>query len=306
VGDIVKVKRAGEVIPYVIGPVTEERTGIEIRYIPPEKCPVCGTQVEKPADEVAWYCVNSACPEQLIRNIEHFVSKPAMDIAGLGIKIVTQLIEAGLVSDVADLYYLKSEELLNLDGFAEKKAENLIESIRNSKSQSLARLINGLGIRGVGEVVAGDLASSFGDLHNLSEVDQEEIENIAGIGPNIAAAIVDWFSQKSNQAVLEKLRKAGVWPTQIRTEAEEKRDLPLGGITFVITGTLPNMKRKEAKEFIEKNGGKVTGSISSKTNYLLAGESPGSKLSKAVDLGIKVIDETGLQNLAGLKSNNYP
>jgi DNA ligase (NAD+) len=295
VGDRVLVKRAGEVIPYIIGPVVDARSGAEKIYQLPSTCPACGQPVEHFEGEVAWYCVNAACPAQLVRNVEHFVSRGAMDIVGLGIKIVEQLIEAGLVQDVADLFTLKKEQLLELEGFADKKAENLIGSLEQAKGQSLNRLIAALGIRGVGEVSAGDLASHFGNLDSLSKAGVDDLQQIAGIGPNIAEGIVDWFARPANQKVLKKLKTAGVNPAF--NVKRSTLNAPLSGLTFVITGTLPNWSRDEAKEFIESNGGKVTDSVSKKTSYLVLGENPGSKLEKAKSLGLKMIGEDELRKL---------
>jgi len=297
VGDRVLVKRAGEVIPYVIGPVVDARTGKEKKYKPPAKCPACGQPVEHFEGEVAWYCVNAACPEQLVRNVEHFVSRGAMDIVGLGIKIVEQLIEAGLVKDVADLFTLKKDQLLKLEGFAEKKADNLLASIKQAKGQSLNRLMAALGIHGVGEVMAGDLSRAFGDLSALSKAGVDDLQEVGGLGPNIAESIVDWFSQPANQKVLKKLKAAGVWP--IARKNEKKKKGALNGMTFVVTGTLAGFTRDEIKEFIEGNGGKVIDSVSKKTSYLVLGENPGSKLDKAQSLGVKVIGEKELRKLAG-------
>ena len=296
-GDRVLIKRAGEVIPYVIGPIVDARTGKEKKYKPPSKCPACGQEVEHFEGEVAWYCVNAACPAQLVRNVEHFVSRGAMDIVGLGIKIVEQLIEAGLVKDVADLFSLKKEQLLELEGFAEKKAENLLRSIEQAKGQSLNRLIAALGIHGVGEVMAGDLARTFGNLSALSKASADELQQMDGLGPNIAESIVDWFEQNANQKLLKKLNAAGVWPEMKKNE--KKKEGAFTGLTFVVTGTLPTLSRDGVKEFIESNGGKVTDSISKKTSYLVLGEAPGSKLDKAQSLGVKVIDEAELRKLAG-------
>ena len=297
VGDRVLVKRAGDVIPYIIGPIVGARTGIEKVYKPPTKCPVCGQPVEHLEGEVAWYCVNAACPEQLVRNVEHFVSRSTLDIVGLGIRIVEQLIEAGLVEDVADLYTLKREDLFELEGFKEKKVDNLLSSIESSKSRSLAQLIFALGIRGVGEVVGNDLANNFGDLDELSKVSLETLEQIEGIGPNIAQAIVDWFARPRNRELLKKLKKAGMWPKQELANSGPTGDLALEGLTFVVTGTLPTFSRNEAKEFIQQNGGKVTGSVSSKTSYLVAGEKAGSKLEKAGNLGVPILDENALKGM---------
>ncbi|MCJ7434415.1 MAG: NAD-dependent DNA ligase LigA [Anaerolineales bacterium] len=296
IGDRVLVKRAGEVIPYVIGPVIEARTGKEEKYKLPTICPTCGQAVEHFEGEVAWYCVNAACPAQLVRNVEHFVSRGAMDIVGLGMKIVEQLIEAGLVKDVADLFILKKEQLLGLEGFAEKKAENLLNSLEQAKGQSLNRLIASLGIHGVGEVMANDLARVFPDLDSLSKINAEELMHIEGVGPNIAEAIVDWFARPANQKVLKKLKVARVWPRS--EERGKKKDGAFTGLTFVVTGTLAGFTRDSVKEFIEQNGGKVMDSVSRKSSYLVLGEDPGSKYEKAKSLGVKIIGEDELRKLA--------
>src|SRR5512139_3908890 len=221
VGDRVLVKRAGEVIPYVIGPVVDARSGKEKKYKPPTLCPACGQPVERFEDEVAFYCVNAACPAQLIRNVEHFVSRGAMDIVGLGIKIVYKLIEIGKVKDVADIYTLKRADILEAVTKKERKtekeppgkiADNLLASIEASKSRSLARLITALGIRGVGEVSAGDLASRFADLDAIAKASADDLQQIAGFGPSIAESIADWFSRPANRNIVRKLKAVGVWP----------------------------------------------------------------------------------------------
>lgn len=300
VGDRVLVKRAGDVIPYVIGPVVEARSGEEKVYLPPQVCPACGQPVEHLPGEVAWYCVNAACPEQLVRNLEHFVSRSAMDIVGMGIKIVEQLIQEGLLRDVADLYRLKKSDLVGLEGFGEKRAENLLEAIEASKQQPLSRLIAALGIRGVGVVMAADLARHYPDLEALGRASAAELMVIEGVGPNIAGAIVDWFDQEKNQQLLQKLRANGVWPTSA-APAEGQGPQVLEGLTFVITGTLPTYSREEMKELIQSNGGKVTSSVSGSTSYLVLGENPGSKFNKARQLGVTILDEAGL--LALLKES---
>jgi DNA ligase (NAD+) len=293
IGDRVLVKRAGDVIPYIIGPILETRLGTEKVFSPPEKCPVCGQETEKMPGEVAWFCVNSACPAQLVRNIEYFVSRGAMDIVGMGIKIVEQLVEAKVVNDVADLYALKVEDLLPLEGFARKKAENLIESIQNSRLRPLPRIMIALGIRGVGEVMANELAQYFHDLDELSQASVEKLMSIEGIGPNIAQQIVNWFQRDNNIRVLHKLRQNGVWPV-LEISQEHNEEQKLSGLTFVVTGTLENFSRMEIKEYIEKNGGKVTGSVSKSTNYVVVGDSPGSKADKARELNISILSESGL------------
>ena len=293
IGDRVSIKRAGDVIPYVIGPVTEARVGEERPFIFPERCPSCGEKLERMEGEVAIYCVNASCPAQLVRNIEHFASRGAMDIEGLGIKVAHMLVEEHLVNDVADLYSMGAEELAGLEGFAEKRAKGLVESIRNSKSQPLERLLTALGIRNVGEAAAGDLASRFRNLDGLAEANLDALEDVEGIGPKVARAICDWFTQPANIAILAKLREAGVWP-ELSTAGEGETERVLEGLTFVLSGTLPTLSRSAAKALIQLHGGKVTGSISKKTDYLVAGESPGSKLERARDLGVPVIDEPRL------------
>jgi DNA ligase (NAD+) len=253
--------------------------------------------VEHLEGETAWFCVNAGCPAQLVRRVEHFVSRGAMDIDGLGIKIVEQLISTGQVKDVGDLYALTVDDLLNLDGFAEKKARNLISAIESSKRQPLARLITALGIRGSGEVASIDLASHFGSLEKLSVASSGELQKIEGIGPNTAQGIVDWFAREGNRIVLFKLKRAGLRVEEAEVSSQTVSG-KFSGMTFVITGTLPTLGRDEASELIRKNGGKVTDSVSRNTNYLVLGENPGSKYEKAKGFGIQIIDEAELRRLA--------
>ncbi|MCB2210003.1 NAD-dependent DNA ligase LigA [bacterium] len=295
ISDRVMVKRAGEVIPYVIGPVEDVRTGDETVYEPPKFCPSCGEPVVNPEDEVAYYCVNNACPAQLVRNLEHFVSRGAMDIVGLGINIVQQLVDAGFVHDLADLYHLSRESLLELEGFGEKKVDNLLAAIEASKNQPLYSLIAGLGIRGVGEVAAQDLVEHYPDLDALSQASAEELESIEGFGPNIAENIIEWFATPENREMLARLKSSGVWP--IAEQTEDQGPQPLDELTFVITGTLPTLSRKEAKTLIEDNGGRVTGSVSGNTDYLVLGEDPGSKYDQAVKRNVPTLSEDALQKL---------
>lgn len=295
IGDLVQVKRAGEVIPYIIGPVIAKRDGSQNTYIPPERCPACGTEVSHYDGEVAWFCTNTACPEQLIRNVEYYVSRGAMDIVGLGIKIVQQLVNVRLISDIADLYTLDREDLLKLEGFGDKKVDNLLEAIDASKTQSLARLITALGVRGVGEAIGSELARNYQDLDELANATSLELQKIEGIGPNIADAIVDWFRQDQNQQVINKLKLAGVWPRMDLTV--EKTGLVLNGLSFVVTGTLKGFTRSEIKAFLQSLGAKVTGSVSAKTDYVVFGENPGSKYDKAIQIGVPTLDEEGLQKL---------
>lgn len=297
IGDRIMLKRAGDVIPYVIGPITAQRNGTEKEFIPPVNCPVCGQPVEHLENEVAWFCVNAACPAQLIRNIEHFVSREAMDIVGLGIKIVEQLVDAKLIEDIADLYRLTKKDLLKLEGFAEKKAENLLASIEKSKSQSLSRLIIALGIRGVGEVAATELASHFKNLDMLAKATSDQLQKLEGIGPNIAMAITDWFSRSKNREILAKLKSYGLWPIE-QEKVPKSIAQTLAGMTFVVTGTLEGFSRDEVKDYIESYGGKVIESVSKSTTYLVLGENPGSKLEKARSLNIRIISEQELRDIA--------
>ena len=299
-GDRVMIKRAGDVIPYVIGPILELRKGSEQIYVPPTKCPSCGQPVEHLQGEVAWYCINSACPAQLVRNVDHFVSRGAMDIVGMGIKIVEQVIEAGFVKEVSDIYKLSKKQLLSLEGFADKRADNLLEGIETSKHQPLERLITALGIRGVGEVMASELARHFTDLDDLGQASLTRLLEVEGVGPNIAQSIVDWFANPKNQHVVQELHSLGVWPSS-SGRLKNAAELPLAGKTFVITGTLPNLSRDQAKKLIEDAGGKTTDSVSKSTSYLVLGENPGSKLERARALGVPILDEAALRALASGK-----
>jgi DNA ligase (NAD+) len=298
IGDQVRLKRAGEVIPYVIGPVKELRASRLKRYAIPRICPSCGEGLERIGHEVAVYCVNAACPAQLVRNLEHFAARSSMDIEGLGIKVAELLVQQGLVGDVADLYSLKAEALLKLEGFAERRAANLLQAIEASRSQSLARLINALGIRGVGESVAEDLARHYPTLGDLQNAGFDSLQAIPGIGPNIARAIIDWFATKGNAALVRKLHIAGVWP-YAAAQAMAGGTGELSGKTFVITGTLLGLTRQQARSLIESHGGKVVGSVSKRTDYLVVGKSPGSKLDQAEELGVLTLDEGALRRLIG-------
>jgi DNA ligase (NAD+) len=299
ISDRVLIKRAGDVIPYVVGPILDARDGSEKRYMIPSICPACSEPVSRIEGEVAIYCVNPGCPAQIIRNIEHFVSRSTLDIVGLGIKIVEQLVEENFVHDVADLYSLKKDDLLSLEGFAEKKADNLLSAIEASKSQTLSKFIFALGIHGVGEVVGADLANHYKSMEDLMHATIDELEQIEGIGPNIAQAIVDWFSHPANQLVLEKLKKAGMWPVLQENLINANRPTPLAGKIFVVTGTLEGFTRTGVKEFITQMGGRVTSSVSANTDFLVAGENAGSKLKKAEELGVTILSEAELREMAG-------
>jgi DNA ligase (NAD+) len=296
IGDRVMIKRAGEVIPYVMAAIPDARGGAEKPYRMPARCPSCAEKLEQVPGEVAVYCVNASCPAQLVRNLEHFASRGAMDIEGLGIKVAELMVQTGLVKDVADVYSLSAESLLDLEGFAEKRAENLVAAIEASRSRPLATVLTGLGIRGVGETMAVDLASAFGDLDALAKATAEELEKMEGVGPNTSSAVRDWFDRASNRRLLEKLRRVGVWPRATSRSASRSAQT-LEGLSFVVTGTLPTLNRENAKSLIQAHGGKVASSVSRKTSYLVVGESPGSKLDEARKLGVPEVDEAGLRKL---------
>ncbi|MCB0153697.1 MAG: NAD-dependent DNA ligase LigA [Anaerolineae bacterium] len=295
-GDTVVVKRAGDVIPQVIKPILELRPPHSQPYEPPDRCPVCDQPTVHLGDDIALFCVNAACPAQLVRQVEYFVSRGALDIEGFGIKIGEQLAEAGLIADIADIYFLTREQLLALEGFAEKKVDNLLTAIEASKGQPFERVLIGLGIRYVGNAVAGLVVEAFPSITALQSASQAELETIDGVGPRIAESITTWFDQPANQAVVQKLRQAGLQMEATKPAAANTAQT-LAGQTFVITGTLPSWSRDEAKAFIEQHGGKVTGSVSQKTNYLVAGEKAGSKLSKAQTLGVPILTENELKQL---------
>jgi DNA ligase (NAD+) len=305
IGDRVAVKRAGEVIPRVLRPLVELRTGDERVWEMPRICPVCGSEAVRVAGEAATYCVNSACPAQLVRGVEHFVSRGALDIAGFGIRQAELFVELGYIADLADVYYLDADKLLAQEGYGEKKVANLLAAIEASKTRPPARLLMALGIQGVGEVVAEDLMTHFNSLDALAAAPTEELQTIPGIGPILAQSIFDWFAREPNRRLIGKLKAAGVTTAQPKAEVKAETEArPLAGLTFVITGTLPTMSRDEAKDFIKTHGGKVTDSVSKNTSYLVAGEAAGSKLDKATQLGVPVIDEAALRQMAGGRMTN--
>ncbi len=293
IGDRVLVKRAGDVIPYIVGPIVDARDGTERPIARPTHCPFCGEAVVQLPGEVAVYCENAACPEQLIRRVEYFVSRGAMDITSFGTQTSALLFQHGLIHDVADIYSLRRDDLLELEGYKEKKVDNLLAGIEDSKNRPPERLLTALGIRFVGNVVASLLIQSLGSIDAIATASEEELQQIEGVGPQTAVSVAAWFENERNRELLEKLRAAGLDLSTLRAE-EPEGDRLLNGLTFVITGTLPTMSRDEATAFIEKHGGKVTGSVSKKTDYLVAGEAAGSKLAKASDLGVTVIDEAAL------------
>ena len=291
IGDVVQVKRAGEVIPQVIGPVPEKRTGTETPWEMPRECPSCGTPVEKDEEEAATYCPNVACPGRQLEGLVHFASRGAMDIRGLSYARIEQLIRAGFIHDVADIYALTAEDFLSLERFAEKSAAQLVEAIDASKQQPLSRLLFGLGIRHVGQTVAEILARHFGSMEALMNASVEQISDVRGVGDIIAQAVHQFLQDPSAQAVVKKLAGHGLTLIEPRRAAA---DGALRGQTVVITGTLPTLSRAQATAMVEEAGGRVTSGVSKATSFVLAGADPGSKLDKARTLGIEIIDEAEL------------
>lgn len=288
IGDTVVVGRAGDVIPDIVRVLPELRTGKEKEFHLPKKCPICGVNLIKPEKEVVWRCPNPKCFAQQRRYFHHFVSKSAFNIVGLGPKIIDRLLEEGLVSDPADILQLKEGDLISLKRFAEKSAQNLISAIRARKKIALPKFIYALGIRNVGEETSRDLAENFGTLENLKKVSLENLEKIKDVGPTVARSISEWFSRKRNLELLEKLKKAGV---EIQSLNLKVKGLKLKGLTFVLTGSLEEMSREEAKEKILFLGGEVSESVSQKTDLVIVGKDPGSKYEIAKKLGVKTISE---------------
>lgn len=314
-GDMVIVQRAGDVIPQVVAPITYLRTGNEKPFRMPTECPACGTRVVRNPGEVAVRCPNPDCPAKRVEAIKHFVSKGAMDIEGVGDKLVERLVSEGLIHDAADLYELKASQLAALDRLGEKSASNIIRAIEASKKRPAARVLFALGIPHVGAENAELLIRHFGSIAALKEASVQEISQVPGIGPVIAQSVYEFFRDPRNLDLLARLEKAGVVTEAKPSERAEVTSAalgaggtgpvgqagagPLAGKTFVLTGTLPYLTREEATELIEAAGGRVTGSVSSKTDYVVVGESPGSKLTKAQQLGISLLDEEGLLKLLG-------
>lgn len=289
IGDTVTLQKAGDIIPEVVTAHPEKRNGTERVFEMPSVCPSCGEPVFRD-DEAAVRCTNAACPAQISRSIEHFASKDAMNIDGLGPQIVEMLLKNQLIADQADLYTLKAEDVANLERMGERSAANLMAAIENSKSAGLERLVYALGIRNVGQVAATSLAAKFKTLDNLFDATVDDITEIDDFGTVTAECIVNWFSHRQNRRLCERLKDAGLHTEAVAAPSGDK----LKGLTFVLTGTLPTMSRDEASAIIKAAGGKVSGSVSSKTDYVVAGDSAGSKLTKAQSLGVKIIDETQL------------
>jgi DNA ligase (NAD+) len=294
IGDTVLVTRAGDVIPRVVGPVLSERTGRERKFKMPQRCPVCGSDVDHPPDEAMSRCTNAACPAQAYERLRHFASRGAMDIEGIGDVLAQQLTELNLVRDIADTYKLNESALAYVPRMGKKSIENLLRNIEASKQRGPARLLYGLGIRFVGTQTAQILVDDFGTIDAIADADEETLQRSEGIGSEVARSVALFFKQQLNREMIERLREAAVAmsaPKRVKTGGV------LSGKTFVLTGTLPSLTRDVAAELIVAAGGKVTGSVSKKTDYVVAGSEPGSKLTKAEQLGIKVLDESGLRAL---------
>ncbi len=296
IGDWVEVVRAGEVIPQLIGPLRERRSGLERPFVMPDRCPACGTKVERPADEAMRYCPNATCPGRVLEGIFHYASRDAMDIRGLGYERVRQLLDTGLIRDVADLYHLTVEQLVKLDRFAAQSAEQLVRAIDASRQRPLSVLLFALGIRHVGKTVAQLLARRFGTMDALMAADADTINAVPGVGGAIAEAVVHFFAEPRNRELIERLRRAGLGFAEAQAVPA---DGPLAGRAYVLTGTLPTLSRAQAAELIERAGGRVAGSVNKKTDAVVAGDDPGSKLEKAKELGVEVIDEAELLRRVG-------
>ncbi len=294
-GDTVLLERAGDVIPYVVQVIMSKRPSEAAPFHFPSTCPACGGVAFRPEGEAYWRCMNSACPAQLKERLRHFASRRAMDIEGLGEAAVEQLVTTGLVKDFADLYQLTFEQVAELERFADKSASNLIEAIAASRTRGLARLLNALGIRLVGERVAQLLAVRFRSLDRLVRASADELAEVHGVGAEIARSVATYFADATNRALTERLAAAGV----VTGEKDADQPRPLAGKTFVLTGTLPTLTREEARDLISRLGGRVTGSVSRKTDYVVAGDAPGSKVDDARRLGVAILDEPGLLGLTG-------
>jgi len=305
IGDIVLVQKAGEIIPEVVKAIKEKRTGKETEFVMPTQCPVCGAKVFRPEGEVVSRCNSLTCPAQTKERINHFASRDAMDIEGLGPAIIYQLVEEKLIRNISDLYFLKKEDLISLERMAEKSADNLLDAIKKSKKKSLANLIYGLGIRYVGVHTAEVITRYYPTLDKFKKDSLEKLVEINEIGPKIAESIILFFKEKENLAIIERLRSAGLnFGQEEEKIKEEKRVQILAGKQFVLTGTLKDFTRTQAKEIISKSGGRVTGSVSKKTDYVVAGEEPGSKYQKAQELNVTIINEEEFKKITRYDSRD--
>ena len=295
IGDTVVIQKAGDVIPEVVKVITEKRNGTEIEFKMPTKCPVCGALAVREEGEAVTRCIGIECPAKLHKSIVHFASREGMNIAGLGEEIIDDLLKNGLIKNISDLYYLKLEDIASLKKDGKKFAQNLIDSIENSKSNEFYRLINGFGIVTIGTNAAKKIARKYKNIDNLMNATEESLILVEDLGEKRARNVYEFFHQEQTIDLIQKLRDAGV--NMESGKEDEILDERFAGKTFVLTGTLENYSREEAKEIIEKFAGKVTGSVSKKTTYVLAGEEAGSKLTKAQDLGITIITEQEFINM---------
>ena len=301
IGDTVLIQKAGEVIPEVVKVIKEKRTGKETEFIIPTKCPVCGTKVFRPEGEAVTRCNSLACPAQIKERIRHFASRDAMDIEGLGPAIIDQLVEKGLIKDISNLYFLKRDNLTSLERMAEKSTENLLAAIERSKRKSLANLIYGLGIRYVGVHTSEVITRYYSTLDKFRETNLEELIEINEIGPRIAESIILFFEERENLNIIERLRSAGLNFGQEEEKIREEKGVRiLAGKQFVLTGTLKDFSRTQVKEIINKLGGRITGSVSKKTDYVVTGEDPGSKFQNAIELGVTIINEEEFKKITGI------
>jgi DNA ligase (NAD+) len=294
IGDTVLIERSGDVIPKVVRVVKEGEHRRAFKM--PHKCPVCGTEVVRVEGEAATRCINTNCPARLKESILHFAARGVMDIDGMGEALVEQLVDQGLVKSVADIYKLTEEQLIGLERMGKKSAEKILANIDESRKVRLPRILNGLGIPFVGERTAQFLAEAFGDLDKIADASEEELQQADEVGPKVAQSIRRFFEEKRNRELVERLREEKF---DFTYAVKKKKGGALEGKVFVLTGTLPNLSREDAKAKIEAAGGKVTGSVSRKTDYVVAGEDAGSKLDKARTLGVEVIDEKRLLEMAG-------
>jgi DNA ligase (NAD+) len=293
VGDTVVIQRAGDVIPEVVEVITSKRKGIEKKFRMPSKCPVCGAEVIK--EEAIHRCIGLDCPAQLKGRIRHFTSKRAMDIEGLGVKLIDQLVDKGLVKDVADIYYINKEELIELERMADKSAQNIIDAIEKSKTKPLSKFLYALGIRNVGETTAEDLSRRFQRLNDFFHLSEEDLMEVQGIGPEVAASVHQFFGDTKNKESIDRLKKAGV--KVIEPKVKEKGKLV--GKTFVFTGALKGFERDKARNLVESLGGMTASTVSKKVDFVVVGEDPGSKFDKAKELGIKTLTEEEFKKMVG-------
>jgi DNA ligase (NAD+) len=294
IGDTVLLERAGDVIPYVVKVITEKRTGRERRFKMPTACPVCAADVVREGEEVAYRCIGASCPAKLKEGLKFFASRGAMDIEGLGEKLVDQLVDRGLVKDVADLYDVDEAALVDLERMGEKSARNLLAAIEHSKATTLPRLLVALGIRHVGETTARALAAHFGALERVMDASEDALQEVPDIGPEVAASIRRFFDQSAARRLVQKLERAGLRIARIATARG-----PLAGKTFVLTGGLESMSRSEAQQRIEALGGRLGASPSKTTDYVVVGQDPGSKLARAKKLKLTTLDERAFLELLG-------